>query len=98
MKQELLKKLKDTGFPKHECSYLVKGEIICGMCEQGMSPSLSELIKACGDRFAMIGREENYWYARADEACNECSSTQPSGEGDTPEEAVANLWLSLNKK
>lgn len=58
---------------------------------------LSSLVESCGDKFRglEIGdwmEEDNskLWYAKSkDEIIIQCS---------TPEEAVANLWLELNKK
>ena len=54
MNYELAKMLKDTGFPNHKCADIGDNEIICGLCSQGMNPSLSELIEACGDKFGAI--------------------------------------------
>jgi len=75
-------------------------------------PTLSELIEACGDEFLSVkmhkkmiwhsDKGENeyvfmYWIARAD---YKKAVITPAIEtiGGTPEEAVANLWLALNKK
>lgn len=61
-------------------------------------PTLSELIEACGDRFygIMRGPFKKYWeageYWGYEEFCGTVS------QGTTPEEAVANLYLELNKK
>ena len=59
-------------------------------------PTLSELIVACGEEFESLDHFiEDYlceWTCYA--------MTKRGGlfeEGETPEEAVANLWLSLNK-
>lgn len=64
--------------------------------EEGIKiPTLSELIEACGDKFGWLKRLEVFnvtWEA----ACNIMPGKiflEP-----TPEEAVANLWLELNKK
>lgn len=54
-------------------------------------PTLSELIEACGDRFDNLRRIYDGSFAA------ESIGKEPQG-GDTPEEAVANLWLLLNKK
>lgn len=67
-------------------------------------PTLSELIEACGFGFERLeqrkdGRTpEGYrlfsgWYAIAWDADDTWS-----GEGATPEEAVANLWLKVKEK
>lgn len=97
---ELAKRLKDAGFPND-------WESRCGHCgyDNGSNfPTLSELIDACGDSsFSLNGYNRNknapyeeYWKA---------GTWHPTidqqwvlGEGKTPEEAVANLWLSFNKK
>ncbi len=51
----------------------------------GEKPSLLELIKECGDSFVYLRRDgENKWWARGN-----------NGEYQTPEEAVANLYLKL---
>ncbi len=60
-------------------------------------PTLSELIDACGGRFAELSSAsspiDHPWTASGrpirDMIC---------GHGETKEEAVANLWLVLNKK
>lgn len=59
------------------------------------APILSELIEACGDDFGGVIRDmfSGIWKWFAYE--------YPAGEkifGATPEEAVARLWLALNKK
>lgn len=60
-------------------------------------PTLSELIEACGEDLSHIKKWNGHWWAvthsRFDENGNnfeECALT--------PEEAVARLWLALNKK
>lgn len=57
---------------------------------------LSELIEACGDKFACVEHAmEGHWIA---DAWNTDNKSTFSVEGHTPSEAVANLWISLNKK
>lgn len=55
-------------------------------------PTLSDLIDAVGNGFTLerIDRfeEETVWRAK---------TTFGTGKGSTPEEAVAKLWLELNK-
>ena len=98
MTYELAKKLKDAGFPYRKSlfagltdeSYLdSKGETI-------NIPSLFELIKACGDNFSWL--KKSY---QADGFGKWCAGhIQTMYEpfwGDTPEEAIANLWLELQK-
>lgn len=63
-------------------------------------PSLSELIDACGDEFHCLvltcggGIDSNkmFWSAGKDKTVMDWNN------GSTPEEAVARLWLALNKK
>ena len=69
------------------------------------SPSLSELIEACGEGFFLLEQEPHPWRQsrlwRAEawkDATNDNNSDVFSAGGPTPEEAVARLWLSLNKK
>lgn len=60
-------------------------------------PTLSELIEACGKGFDFLANNRNReWQASG-------GQTKGGGNikdciGKTPEEAVANLWLALNKK
>ena len=87
MNYELAKELDNAGFPirvGNRVGYV-------------QSPQLGELIEACGDRFGSLYRfnDDPEWYAyRAG------TRTKEHGEfdGKTPEEAVARLWLALNKK
>lgn len=66
-------------------------------------PTLSELIEACGDKFDNLSLRhvnssyDNHakWGAYA--SANEHEEDN-IGYGSTPEEAVAKLWLELNKK
>lgn len=71
-------------------------------------PSLSELIEACGDKFSHLEqmtfedkdvvydwvKEEGTWHAEYQIGI----SPQMCASGFTPEEAVTNLWLQINKK
>lgn len=90
----LAKELKETGFPKHKCADFVEGEIICGLCDQGINPTLSELIEACGDNLYALYRHYGSWQAHS----NSDQWDTEIADGATPEEAVARLWLELNKK
>lgn len=103
---ELAKKLKDAEFPlnpnrdwdKCDFAWLPCNEITKSEREKLWIPTLSELIEACelskSIDFALFhwgnwvcgdrAEYEGDWIVRA--------------EGKTPEEAVANLWLELNKK
>ncbi len=102
MNYELAKKLRDAGFPvKKGTKFSWTGkETIFFDGETNddhqriyfEAPALSELIEACGDGFRWIQKCAGWWEACANE--NNIENTQ----GSTPEEAIANLWLELNKK
>lgn len=81
MNYELAKKLKDAGFPQDGIGQFIDVKLA--------SPTLSELIEACGDKFRGLSKRAN-WRAQDVMGIEEF--------GDTPEEAVANLYLALNNK
>lgn len=92
MNCELAKELKDAGFPQvnhdeDDFYHETFGEDIS-------NPTLSELIEACGDKFASLskGMFPNQWMCLG----GTLEGNLKTG-GDTPEEAVARLWLALNK-
>lgn len=90
MDRELVKQLKDAGFPSSERWNFMNG-IFCN--DDGYAvPTLEELIEACGEEISSLFRFEGYWIARPTQEFN------ADGEGSTPTEAVARLWLALNKK
>lgn len=87
MNYELAKQLKEEGFPFDK-------DVI--EWEPGYIPTLSELIEACGDGFHGLWVIQDEW-----EAFSELDNgyiVGKNGEGKTPEEAVAKLWLALNRK
>ena len=96
--------LKDAGFPfkeqPHEYIHaaLERGIVINGFSWDGLNfytPSLSELIEACGDDFDSIDRfQKDRWaaYTHPDKF-----HVQDANTGSTPEEAVAKLWLALHQ-
>ena len=105
MNYELAKKLNDAGFPflpypeyqaKLPLARYGTG-IHFGDGLLFSEPTLSELIEACGERFALLGVQDGIWCAYDTwDLPNAISNTLT--RGSTPEEAVANLWLSLNEK
>lgn len=104
MNYELAKELKDAGFIQPPVRNPFAG--LAGWWNQDVyTPSLSELMEACGEGFnALWSHPENNprtWEAGIMVDGWEGASfhrTYPTGVGSTPEEAVARLWLSLNKK
>ena len=97
MDYELAKKLKDSGFPMgmtdHELCVYQQAEIFDGVAYH--VPSLPELIDACENGYLSIVRvKEGDWRCFTE---NPNGLPKLGGEGSTPEEAVANLYLELNK-
>ena len=104
MTYETAKKLKDAGFYQGEeemsaqtmwhPDYLDKGSIPKDLVVY--VPTLSELIEACGHYFYQLTKEDDGSWT-----CASINGYPKSGFGvtnfTTPEEAVAELWLALNK-
>jgi len=108
---ELAKKLKDAGFNSKEVKkYSYKDgkfhddyDVPDGLLLP--DPTLSELIEACGDKFENLKRDgnsgeyawrTNYIYDSGQEYDDYACTSEANGS--SPEEAVANLYLSLNSK
>jgi hypothetical protein len=103
MTYELSIELKNAGFPQKGDWYygMIAGEPIiftdydesCFNVEKlCVAPTLEELIEACGDGFYRLMRiSDKVWDVKGEGVKDWCS-------GSTPSEAVANLWLALNKK
>lgn len=90
--KKLAKELKDAGFGNY------MEDVIDGRTGKNFTdiwmPDLSDLIKACGEDFNMLTVRSpslNKFYQAY-------SQDNKIGEGETPEEAVANLWLRINLK
>lgn len=103
MNYELAKQLKDAGFSQHRVGahyspdgggYLIYDW--AGLSDVDIAiPTLSELIEACGENFSSLIHRAVYWSAKAVLNGNDDGIWV---DGSTPEEAVAKLWLALNKK
>jgi len=95
----LAKELKEAGFPSD-------WEGFCGHCGYSggaNSPTLSELIEACGEEGFRLTQMARGWLAEKGEVYFSGNMVHrfehaEYKHGDTPEEAVARLWLALNKK
>ena len=87
----LARKLKDAGFPQSE---LARAQQKAGYDYVSM-PTLSRLIEACGEDFGALGKEPDCWVAC--EYVSQDGTWENTHEGETPEDAVARLWLSLNE-
>lgn len=67
-------------------------------CEVVVFPTLSELIEACGDGFEWLGQTNRGHFCAKGTIKDKTELFMHEHIGyDTPEEAVANLWLALNK-
>lgn len=90
-----LNEIKDAGFPIPPCpEWVIRGDGVMAEVEwrDMYTPDLSTLIKECGDVGLTLSASvyhDGQWKAYAGKFI---------GEGSAPEEAVANLWLALNKK
>lgn len=110
MNYELCKKLKDAGFPLEAASLadyrtnkpsFEYGVDFIGRKGVWLYPALKKLIEECKEDFHALFRIvhvniqdlDKRWKASA----RAKKSTQLHTFGSTPEEAVANLWLELNK-
>lgn len=109
MDYELAKQLKDAGFPQNDQKkgwvYLdVEGydkpDLVWGVVNfptiETLAPELSQLIEACGGLYFSLETDALKYEASPQEW--EAKSSAKTASGSTPEKAVANLWLALNKK
>jgi len=112
MNYELAKQLKDAGFPQKYSNgkrfwmydssdddytkIIHDGNIDNALDDEQLFyiPTLSELIDTCGDNFVALSKMGEDWYC----AENGVPVRLIANESKTPEEAVAKLWLALNKK
>ena len=87
---KLVEQLKEAGFPQikrpllNKAIYLVDGMTI---------PTLEELIDECGDGTTLLK-----WKEKDYRAGNPIKGVMDKIDGETPFEAVAKLYLKLNKK
>jgi hypothetical protein len=104
MKYDLAKELNDAGYRqggKGSWTY-PSDNLITRSRDRVYVPTLTELIEACGERFGSLGRDwlddtGRFWRA-IDRGREETVPPRIEQTGDTPEEAVARLWLALQKK
>lgn len=108
MEYKLAKDLKEKGFPQKKQVIICVGEEHCWYNENGQNPvtrlvgenwvyipTLEELIEACGSSFYLLRRLNQGTRARIQWEATTEDYTQ--GEGETKKEAVARLWLALQK-
>lgn len=100
MDYALCKELKEAGFKQFGRGVYWAGGPAAEYKKEAYIPTLEELIEACEERFGHLGRNGAYHKAPAPNtawAAWEANSGNVYG-GATPTEAVARLWLVLNKK
>jgi len=89
---QLARNLKDAGFPQSE---LARAQQQAGYDYVSL-PTLSTLIEACGENFGALGGAPDCWVAC--EYISERGEWTNAHEGETPEDAVARLWLSRSAR
>jgi hypothetical protein len=106
MNEELAKELKDAGFPmrpldSHNYNDAWRDPIPGG--NWYYFPTLEELIEACGDDInaVIFSKPGKYWVGSAGKLADSIVGLYGAeflSHGMNPTEAVARLWLALNKK
>jgi len=96
MTYELAKQLKDAGFTNAKLWYADDAT----PTDKFPYPDLGELIEACGDGFLMLKKnfKTSKWEAYSTKIDETREDLTTMREEFTPEEAVARLWLALNKE
>lgn len=110
MNYELCKQLKDTGFPQthKDGKRYTEDEIlvvlplhdsVTGDTQGYYVPTLSELIAACGEDFVLerVANQGLHPWS-AGKYIDRNGDIDPLFTADTPEEAVARLWLALHNQ
>lgn len=87
MNYELAKKLKDAGYTNYSKCW--------SGTDDSPNPTLSELIEACDNCGLALFERNHLWEAYSEWGGDDYTHF---GKGSTPDEAVANLWIALNKK
>ena len=88
---QLARQLKDAGFPQSELARAQRQAGYDYVC----MPTLATLIEVCGEGFGALRREDGQWIAC--EYISERGRWGNAQEGQSPEDAVARLWLSINQ-
>jgi hypothetical protein len=92
MDYDLAKSLMDAGFPQIGKGSLIGplNKLVWRSGDRVYVPTLEELIEASIDNFGSLDKQHHGWLASAnvDQSCF----------AKTPAEAVARLWLALQKR
>jgi hypothetical protein len=100
MTYELAKKLNEAGFPQRtDGEGNCQDRVVCCIHSKSglMSPTLSELVTACGDMSLSHTVYENDGTEKEGRMSWVAYGIGIEEIGFTPEEAVAKLWLELQK-
>ena len=98
MNYDLAKQLRDAGFPQGGKGgrAFPPDAVLARMTDRVYLPTLSDLIEACGEIFqALRHPAQGGWQAFS---VIERAGGMEIGIGETPDEAVARLWLTLRGK
>lgn len=90
MNEELIIKLKNVGFPDPTIGIRLSMNILA-------SPTLSQLIKECGNPYFKAKMNQGRWFVIFPELEDEGGNQQEFWL-DSLKEVFAMLWLELNKK
>lgn len=100
MNYETVKRLKEAGFPQKEANGFVGLYNLDEGDEKGQAyfPDLSELVKECGDKFHYLSNTSKFKDLNGDtrEWVAHSKDHTRMGLGETPDIAVANLYLALH--
>lgn len=106
MDYELAKKLKEANFPNKNIYFIeeipdsyINDTLVKGSPSRWENlPTLEELIEACGGGFEGLVKSDNEWIAYSYDKVYGMSIISVFFLGKNPTEAVAKLWLELNKE
>jgi len=92
MDYELAESLMEAGFPQVGKGNLIGplNKLVWRSGDRVYVPTLEELIVACGENFGSLNKQDAGWLASAD--CDRSCFAK------TATEAVARLWLALQKR
>jgi hypothetical protein len=92
MDYDLAESLMDAGFPQIGKGSLIGplNKLVWRTGDRVYAPTLEELIEACGENFGSLDKQHDGWLASANfyQIC--CAKTH--------DDAVARLWLALQKR
>lgn len=103
MTYELALQLEKANFPYDENRLYPTNQPVGQMYPMIRVPPLSELIKACGEKLTILIHEKNAlgelkWSAGTPNVSKDSYNHTSYYVGDYPDEAVALLYIALNKK